>query len=240
MNRLLKALIPAGLLTAALLGAAAEASAQVVIYRVEFKHKAGFNIDFFEQGYFVAPAVGGEGTFVLAGRDNGRKVLDSTGATGTLFVGLGPGGKRYTVVSAKGGSTGGSTTTATGTSTAGYMAYGAVTKLLTFSMPASVLRISVAPRLVGEALAAGDDGDATATTRDRNIGFAEISTLFLNFDSYRTERANDKGQDVAAATADMVTLLKRQGYVDSSSTSTDTGATTDTGTGTTTDTRTTN
>ena len=43
---------------------ASSAQSQVVVYSVEFKKDSGFNLEFFDGGYFVAPALGGEGTSV--------------------------------------------------------------------------------------------------------------------------------------------------------------------------------
>jgi hypothetical protein len=43
--------------------------AQVIIYRISFTDVAGYNVDFYDGGYLVAPALGGLPSMVMINRD---------------------------------------------------------------------------------------------------------------------------------------------------------------------------
>lgn len=268
------ALLAAVAAATAFFSLAVDARSQVVVYQLDFKHVDGFNVDFFEGGFFVAPALGGTGTFILTAREDGRKVLTSSAGSGNFFPGFDEHGKRISVVSATNGASSGGTI-------ASYVAMGEVNGTVTINTSEAILKVRIAKELKGMAIAAGDESntttstsasttptdttttDTTTTTTDtttsttdtstttstastttsgsssqRDIGFADISEMTLNFDTTRTERANDKEQSVDEAAAELVTLLKQKGYVEegSTATSTDTTTTPDTGTGTTIDT----
>lgn len=244
------------------IGGPTTARSQVVVYKVNFEHVDGFNLEFFDGGYFVAPALGGSGTFVLTARVDGRKTVTSSAGTGSFFHGVDEGGKRMTVVSATGGD--GSTSTST------YVAFGEVTGSVEIVTSLATYKVKVARKLEGQAIAVGDESGTTTTTTDSSsgdsttdtttttttdtttstttttssstttsstdgtVGFAHISKMTLNLDDGHTKAANEKELSVSDTAAALVTELKQKGYVDPSDTTTDS----DTDTGNTTDTST--
>lgn len=233
------------------IGLAPSANSQVVVYSVDFKHESGFNLEFFDGGYFVAPALGGQGTFILTAIVNGRRTLTSSAGTGNFFHGVDEKGKRITVVSATGGDG--------ATSNASYLAFGDVTGTIEVVTPLANFKLKVARKLKGQALAAGDESGTTTTTTDSTstdttttdsttgtasttssnsdgtVGFANISSMTLSFNESETREANEKEQTADEAATALATSLKQRGYVESNSTTTtDTGTNTDTNTGTTT------
>lgn len=246
---------------------APQARSQVVVYSVDFKHEDGFNIDFFDGGYFVAPALGGSGTFILTSQDKGRKTLSSSAGTGNFFHGLDEHEKRISVVSASGGD--GST------SVASYVAFGDVSGTVEIVTTDATYKIKVAKKLKGHAIAASSaenttsvsstsasdgstsTGTSTTTTTtdttgtgsssasssttisDGTIGFANVSSMSLTFDDGHTKRSNKLDQSVSEASASLVLELQQKGYVDESSSSSSSSSTgTSTSTGTTTTTTT--
>ena len=227
------------------IGLAPSAHSQVVVYSVDFKHESGFNLEFFEGGYFVAPALGGQGTFILTSIVNGRRTLTSSAGTGNFFHGVDEKGKRITVVSATGGDG--------ATSNASYLAFGDVTGTIEVVTPLANFKLKVARKLKGQALAAGDESGTTTTTdptttdttatdatttsttssSDGTVGFANISSMTLSFNDGETRKANEKEQTADEAATALATSLKQRGYVEASTTTgTDTGTDTGTGTGT--------
>ena len=54
--------------------AAPKADAQVLVYRLDFAKGKGINYHIFETGFFVAPLLGGSGSFLLATNEDGRIV----------------------------------------------------------------------------------------------------------------------------------------------------------------------
>ena len=207
---------------------ATSAQSQVVVYSVEFKKDSGFNLEFFDGGYFVAPALGGEGTFILTAIVDGRRTLTSRAGSGNFFHGVDEKGKRITVVNAVGGDG--------TTSNASYLAFGEVTGTIEVVTPLANFKIKVARKLKGQALAAGDESgtDATNTitsSTDGTVGFAHFSAMTLSFDDGQTRRANEKEQTAAEAATALATQLKQRGYVESE-TSTDPGTDSGTDTGT--------
>ena len=204
------------------------AQSQVVVYSVEFKKDSGFNLEFFDGGYFVAPALGGEGTFILTAIVDGRRTLTSSAGSGNFFHGVDEKGKRITVVNAVGGDG--------TTSNSSYLAYGEFHGTIELVTPLANYKIKVARKLKGHALAAGDESgtDATNTitsSTDGTVGFAHISAMTMSFDDGQTRRANEKEQTAAEAATALATQLKQRGYVESE-TSTDPGTGTDSGTDT--------
>lgn len=227
------------------IGLIPSAHSQVVVYTVDFKHESGFNLEFFEGGYFVAPALGGQGTFILTSIVNGRRTLTSSAGTGNFFHGVDEKGKRITVVSATGGDG--------ATSNASYLAFGDVTGTIEVVTPLANFKLKVARKLKGQALAAGDESGTTTTgttttdptttdtttpaattsSADGTVGFANISSMTLSFNDGETREANEKEQTADEAATALATSLKQRGYVEASTTTgTDTGTDTGTGTGT--------
>lgn len=232
MNRPLS-LLGSLIVAAAGLAAPLSAGGQVVIYELKFKQEASFNVDFFDGGYFIAPALGGSGSFVLTAKDNGRKVLTSSGGSGSFFTGSDGDGKRMTVISA---SASNSTTL-----NASYVAMGEADNTVTVRTENATIKLKVAKELKGHAVAAGDESSSTTTAEDGSSSFASIASMTANLDEGATNKANDQEMTVDEAAAQIVTELKQKGYVEETTDdgSTDDGSTDDGTTDDSTDTSTT-
>lgn len=236
--------IRAALMMAASLLAFTVASGQVVVYSIDFKHQSGFNMDFFDGGYFVAPALGGAGTFVLTSKDDGIRKISVASGSGNFFTAYDSKGKRFTVVNA--GNSGSSTgTTAASNVISSFLAFGEVDGTVEINTTDAVIKLRVAKEMKGTAIASGDESGATSADPDtgdddstdstdsttttstaagttfsttsiskRNVGFADISDMKLTFDKGYTEKANDAELGVSATAAALVTALKQRGYVE--------------------------
>lgn len=220
MNRPLS-LLGSLILTVAGLSAPLTASGQVVIYELKFKQEASFNVDFFDGGYFIAPALGGSGSFVLTAKDNGRKVLTSSGGSGSFFTGFDGDGKRMTVISASAGN--GTTLNAS------YVAMGEADNTVTVRTENATIKLKVAKELKGHAVAAGDESSSTTTAEDGSSSFASVASMTANLDEGATDKANDQEMTVDEAAAQIVTELQQRGYVEETTDdgSTDDGSTDD-------------
>jgi len=65
----------------------AQASAQVIVYRISFTDLVGYNVDFFDGGYPVAPALGGAPSLVTVNRDAGGATDTAAASGGDFFIG---------------------------------------------------------------------------------------------------------------------------------------------------------
>lgn len=183
---------------------ATSAGAQVLVYKIEFKHLDGFNVDFYQGGYLIAPALGGDGTFLLTAIEGGRRVLDTSPGSGRFFFGNSS-SKRYNGVAATvgGGEEG---TTAGGA----YVAYGTASSTVTLRTPLSRLKLKLAKTLHGQAVAANDEEGENKL--NGSVGSANLSEMTLRLDEGLTETYNGDGLSVADAAARVTTLLIRQGW----------------------------
>lgn len=206
--------LPLVVLAVACLLSAAPASGQVLIYKMEFKQVDTLNLEFFTEGYFVTEALGGSASFVLGGRENGRKVL--TEGSGQFSVGEDNRGKRHVVLSAGGGDS--------GESSSAFVAFGPVNTFLHMEMPIASLRVSVASKLSGASVASGSEA-ATATGKPPEV-FANICQIKAELDERQTRMANRRGQNVEAAKAAVKILMQNKGYNAASTTDGSSGATT--------------
>jgi hypothetical protein len=192
----------ASVVGAALCWICSSLGAQVVVYRLEFQHEDGFNVDFYNGGYLVAPILGGDGSFVLTAIDNGRRVLDTSPGSGTYFLGR-EGDKRFNVLAA---------TVGTGTSTArgSYVAFGVVNRTLTINRSAERIRIRIAWTMEGSAVAADDEGGEVKF--NGSVGAANFSTLRAHLDERLTDTYNRKDMSVEEATEAVTRLLRWRGF----------------------------
>lgn len=201
---------------------AGAAHSQVLIYKLEFKQVDTLNLEFFQEGYVITEALGGSASFVLGGRENGRRVL-TEGSGGTFTIGEDNHRKRHAVLSAGGGSTDSS-------STSSFVAFGPVNDSIHIQTPTVSIRLTVASKLNGAAVAAGSE--EASDTRNAPEVFANISALKAELDDKQTRLANRRGQDTAAATAAMKILLQQKGYTASATTTDPASPTTTTTTST--------
>lgn len=200
----------------------------VLVYNLNFKHLAGFGIDFFEDGYVVLPATGGAGEVLFLGRDSGKRIYSKqTGVKS--FVGK-TREETYTVV------------TMNGTSGASLCmhAYGKADDKVKANTPTVSISVKTARTLHGIAQAAYDESTATTKPTNGTLGFVEFSEMKLVLDEGETSRVNDNSLSVVDAMKTLVTKVTARGYSElklttATTTTTTTGNSTSTSTDSTTD-----
>lgn len=178
----------------------ASAWSQVLVYEFHFSEEKGVNYHTFETGYFVAPILGGTGSFVLATNED-RTYVKATDS-GHLFP-AGDRDERKTVVSA---------TATKGSAKGQLVVIGDVDHLLRVSSPSVSLSVSVAKVLNGTSVFADSEAGTEKKVTDSSYGSAGSSKAKLTLDESETERANDDGLSIAATIERLAKLLERQGY----------------------------
>jgi hypothetical protein len=174
-----------------------QAGAQVVVYKMSLSERAGFNFEFYDGGYFVAPLNGGSGSFIFTGRINRRLVYNATGS-GTLEIGLSDGRQAKWIVRANSGAN------------AAYAAQGNVFRWTRFTGPTYDLRTKIAPYLAGAALASNQETPAVGQNTD--IGFAATFDFKLAWDQDQTSLACRRGEGVADTITRLGNELRRRGH----------------------------
>jgi hypothetical protein len=190
------------------------AQAQVIVYRLEFKHTDGFNVDYYTGGYLAAPLLGGSGNFLLTAIENGRRVLDTSSGSGSYFLAR-SGDKRFNVVSATVGS--GAESSANGS----YVASGETKRTVGIVTPTGTYRIKVASVLKGESIAADDEGGEVKF--NGTVGTANFSDLTLYFEEGLTQEYNEKGLTLEEITTRLTRLLRWRGFAPPAEDDTDGG-----------------
>ncbi len=183
--------------------AVSRAGAQVLVYEIEFvKKEHGINYHPFDGGFFVAPLLGGSGSFLLKSTDGGRSFAESDDS-GRLFTAV-DGKEKKAVISA---TTGGS-----GTSEGALVAIGKIDHHLKVNSPTVSLSVRVAGSLSGTAVSADDESTASTVASDGSIGSAGVSSIHMNLSESWTNYANKRGYSVSQTVAELVLELGRQGY----------------------------
>lgn len=210
------------------------ASAQVVVYRMSFKPRSSFNLDFYDSGFFVAPATGGSGSFIFTIKDKGADVYTTSSDTGTVFPVVKTNGSTYWAVRAD--------STTVGGATSGYLAFGKMWRWTRFTTPTFNMRVKIAPEMRGSAVAAAQESATTTTgtgttavttTKTTDIGFAAVFDWKLAWDEKLTTESNQKGLDVAGTVSELETWLQRVGFTAETTTTGGGGTNTGGGTGST-------
>ena len=142
--------------------AVSRAGAQVLVYEIEFDKEQGINYHPFDGGFFVAPLLGGSGSFLLKSSDGGRSFAESDDS-GRLFTAV-DGKEKKAVISA---TTGGS-----GTAEGALVAIGKIDHNLKVNSPTVSLTVRVAGSLSGTAVSADDESTASTVANDGSIGSA--------------------------------------------------------------------
>ena len=204
-------------------------SAQVVVYKMGFKPRSSFNLDFYDSGYFVAPATGGSGSFIFTIKDKGHNVYSTSSDTGTVFPVIKKSGATYWAVRAESTSLGGATS--------GYLAFGQMWRWTRFTGPTFNMRAKIAPEMRGSSVASAEESASSTTsgvttTKTTDIGFAAVYDWKLVWDEKLTTEANAKGYSVSDTITNLQSYLERTGYTSESGTSTGGGTGTNTGGGT--------
>lgn len=196
--------------------------AGILVYDLNFKHIAGFGIDFFEDGYVVVPATGGDGSVIFLGSDKGKRVY--TRQEGVKFFTARTRSERYSVI----------TMTGTTGAAVSMQAYGKADDKLKAEGKDYIITVKAARTMQGLAQAAYDESKASTAPVDGTLGFVEFSEMKLSLNSRETDRANDQARTVDSTTDNLVDIVEKQrGYVElelttTSDTTTDTDTDADT------------
>lgn len=190
-----------GVLAAAGLGCMPSgADAQVVVYRVTFKELRGYNVDPFNGGYLVAPALGGAPSLTLTYRNFGVRTFTPGTAAGDYFIGLTRQGVLMSTFTAGAGDEG----------NASYMAFGPVNSSIRLKGPVFDLRLRVAKQLVGGTVAASSENGEGQS--DSSIGFGYHAEMKMEIDGSLSARANEEGGAVEDGVAVVTAFLQRHGF----------------------------
>jgi hypothetical protein len=211
----------------------------VIIYELNFKHVAGFNISFWDGGYIVVPATGGPGSAIFTSKTKGAKELNEYPNV-VAFYPAKTDDKRYTIISMNGG-TGTPTTPTTPTApttptppttpttpttpantavsrTGGALVamqvYGEVNKSIRAKTERFEILTRAADKLRGMAMASRDESNLSDQQRakDGTSGFIEFAEMNLDLDEKLTNEQNDREATVSTATAELVRRLRLAGF----------------------------
>ena len=177
-------------------------SAQVLVYELDISAAKGINFHPFEGGYFVAPLLGGNGTFLLTTSENGREYIEGSEG-GRMFTGISGSGERKAVISAV---TGG------GTATGALVAQGDINHQLKVSNPTSTITAKVAKTLHGTLVSADDESSAESAGLDGSIGSAGTADVKASLEVDETNEVNKEGLTLEEAVEHLKLELARQGY----------------------------
>lgn len=195
--------VPAFFLAVLLLLSAGAASAQVLVYKLDLRKDKGINYHPYSGGYFVAPLLGGTGSFLLTSTDDERVFVEAADS-GRLFTALGQGARKAVI----------SATTGAGTAEGAMVAIGEINHQVQVRGPTFSLEARVAKSLTGTAVSADDESGNTAAALDGSTGSAGVSELKVTLDETETDRANREGLSIAQTLASLRLLLVRQGFHD--------------------------
>ncbi len=200
--------------------AASQARAQVLVYELKILKESGINYHPFEGGFFVAPLLGGTGSFLLTSTDGVRTFTES-GNSGRLFTAV-DGKDKKAVISA--------TTGGTGTAQGSLVALGKIEHSLKVNSPTISLTVRIAKSLTGTGVSADDESTASAPAADGSIGSAGMSQLRFDLDEAETNYANNHGLSLTQEVARLKDELGRRGFQPEAPAPTPTTGTTGTGT----------
>lgn len=198
----------------------------VLVYEVSFRHMEGFNVDFWDEGYIIVPAVGGEGSALFTATDNGRRTFRSFSGSVSFFNAKDK-HHSYSVMAMAG----------TAPSIVCIQAYGKADDKVKANGPTYSITVRAAESLKGLAQASRDESTLPVSEqpRDGTLGFLEFAEVKVNIDQRLTDQANENASSVESMFDYLKKVLTRRGYVEEADTTGD-DSTDDTTTDTTTDT----
>lgn len=187
------------------LWAAASANAQVAVYRLSFE-QTGDSINYrpYQNGYYIAPIQGGEGTLILTLVTGNTKQYFTYEGFGEMFVAL-KGENQRMVISA---------TATNDVSTTVFYALGKTEKELNVESRNAKSKIKVAEKMVGYAVSADSEKDLPFSGAGTSVGVAGVSILTARLDETQTHTAIRDSLDTAAQLEVIVNSLEAGGYVD--------------------------
>jgi hypothetical protein len=175
---------------------------QVLVYKFDTSDAKGINFHTFEGGYVVAPLLGGDATFLLTTKEDGRRYLESSGG-GRLFTAVSGGGDKKAVISAS---------TGLGTAEGAIVALGDINHTVKISSSTSTITAKVAKSLHGTLVSADDESEAESEAQDGSIGAAGTADVKITLDEKETNRVNDDNLTLAQAVEHLKLELEREGY----------------------------
>ncbi len=194
--------------------AAPRAEAQVLVYRMEFS-KTGNSINFqmYDQAYFVVDGLGGNGTFIVTYREDGRDFYLSSADSGELFFAVRPGAERAVIRAGA----------ENGTAQSQYLLIGDLNSKISVNLRGQQVTLAVSTYLRGSAMASDSESGVDFLTADGSLGFAGFAHIEAWLDRNRTRSANRANQAVADVVADLIEDLENSGIEDGADDGTDTG-----------------
>ncbi len=218
---------PLLLAVAAVLGVlgwtAPRAEAQVLVYQMDFsKTGRSINFEIYDRAYFVVNGLGGDGTFIVTYRENGRDFYLQSEGSGELFFAVRPGSEKAVIRA----------TADNGTAQSQYLLIGDLSSKISVNLRGQHVTLAVSPFLRGSALASDSEADVDFLSSDGSLGFAGFADIKAFLDRSRTRDANKANLDVSATVTNLITALENAGYEDGAADDGTTDGGTDTGTDT--------
>lgn len=180
------------------------ADAQVLVYDLEFEEfDHSINFAFFERGFFVVEALGGNGSFVFTFEDEGRDFYLTAADAGELFFAVKPGMERAVMRASA----------VTDSAQTQYLVIGKLDSTVSFNLRGQRVSARVATRMTGNVLASDSEPDVEFTP-DAEIGFAGFAQMSAKLDEKRTLEAKRTDQTVAGAVQGIIDQLTELGFED--------------------------
>jgi hypothetical protein len=180
------------------------ADAQVLVYDVEFEEfDSSINFTFFERGFFVVEALGGNGSFIFTFEDDGKDFYLTAADAGELFFAVKPGMERAVMRASA----------VTDSAQTQYLIIGKLDSTVSFNLRGQRVSARVATRMTGNVLASDSEPDVEFTP-DAEIGFAGFAQMSADLNEKRTLQAKRTDQTVAGAVQGIIDELTELGFED--------------------------
>jgi hypothetical protein len=179
----------------------------VLVYELEFKHVAGFNVSFWRGGYVVVPAIGGTGDAIFTSFDRRKEYHLQTGKV--AFYPANTDDQRYSIVAMAGGSVGAAEPLLA------MQAFGKVDQTISAKTENYEIKARAAKVLHGMALASRDEAKLAEAARpkDGTQSYIQFSEMNLRLDEDFTNRLNKRGGVLSEATKAVEDKVKAAGFV---------------------------
>jgi hypothetical protein len=188
-----------------LLASAPQAQAQALVYSLQIQPESGgINFHFYDSGFLVVPAQGGDASFIFTIEQDGRRSYASSEGGGRYFLALRSNGQQRAVFSSLSNLVG---------AQAAYLIHGETKDTLRLSVNRFTVSVPVAPTLRGHLLASDDEAGAQPAS-DGSVGVAGSAAITARLDLTRTRQASDRALDVTATLAALIEGLEARGYTD--------------------------
>jgi hypothetical protein len=177
------------------------AQSQVLVYKLQIGDGKGINYSAYEGGYFVAPLLGGTGSFLLTSLDTRRSYVEAPD-TGKLYTAVNDEQKKA-VIGAR---------TGAGSAVGAMVAYGDIDHRLHVNAPTLDIHVRVAKTLSGTVVSYDDESERVEPTVDGSVGVAGMSSFKAVLDEDETWRANKAGLTLPQTVEQLKLKLEREGY----------------------------